>query len=54
MMVPQKMKVMYNENTINGVGLIDIGGLLDIDDNGPFYFDGVNNDEPKNSSTFMN
>ncbi len=52
-MVPQKMKVMYNENTINGVGVIDIGGLLDIDGNGPFNFDGVHNDEPKNSSTSM-
>jgi hypothetical protein len=54
MMVPQKMKVMYNENIINGVGVINIGGLLDINDNSPFYFDGVHNDEPKSSSTSMN
>ncbi len=54
MMVPQKMRVMYNENIINGAGVIDIGGLLDIDDNGCFYFDGVHNDEPKSSSTSMN
>ncbi len=45
---------MYNENIIIGVGVIDIGGLLDINDNGPFYFDGVHNDEPKSSSTSMN
>jgi hypothetical protein len=41
----------YDKNTIDGADIIDIGGLLDIYDNGPFYFDGVHNDEHKNSST---
>ncbi len=45
---------MYNENTIIGTCVIDISGLLDIDDNGLFSFDGVHNDEPKSSHASMN
>jgi len=32
------MRVMYNKNTIIGTCVIDIGGLLNIDDNGPFFY----------------
>jgi len=41
----------YDENTIDGVGFVDIDRLLYIDGNGPFSFDGVHNDEFENSST---
>jgi hypothetical protein len=41
----------YNENTIDGVGVVDIDCLLNIDGNGFFSFDGVHNDEFENSST---
>ncbi len=41
----------YNENTIDGMGVVDIDGLLNIDGNGLFSFDDVHNDEFKNSST---
>jgi len=45
---------MYNENTIIRTCVIDIGGLLNIDDNGPFFLYGVHNDEPKSSHASMN
>jgi hypothetical protein len=48
------MRVMYNEKTIIGTCVLDINGLLDIDDNGLFSFDGVHNDEPKSSYASMN
>ncbi len=41
----------YNENTIDVAGVVDINGFLNVDGNGPFSFDGVHNDEFKNSST---
>ncbi len=34
--------------------MVDIGGLLDIDDNDTFSFDSVHNDEHESSSTPMN
>ncbi len=43
----------YDEDTIDGENVVDIGGLLNIDDNGLFSFDGVHNDEHKSSSTSM-
>jgi hypothetical protein len=44
----------YDKDTIDGVDVVDIDGLLNIDDNGPFYFDGVHNDEHESSSTLVN
>jgi len=43
----------YDKDTIDGADVVDISGLLDIDDNGLFSFDGVHNDEHKSSSTPM-
>ncbi len=43
----------YNENMVEGVSAIDIGGLLVMDDNGPFYYDIVENHEAKGSLTPM-
>jgi hypothetical protein len=41
----------YDESTIHVAGVVNIDGLLNIHGNGPFSFDGVHNDEFKNSST---
>jgi hypothetical protein len=38
-----------DEYTIDGVSVLNIGGLLNIHGNGPFPFDGVHNDEPNSS-----
>jgi hypothetical protein len=43
----------YNEDMVEGVSAIDIGGLLAMDDNGPFYYDIVENHEAKGSFTPM-
>jgi len=37
----------YNEDMVERVSAIDIGGLLPMDDNGPFYYDIVENHEDK-------
>jgi hypothetical protein len=42
---------VYDANTIDGVGFVDIDGLLNINGNGLFSFDGGHNDEFENSST---
>jgi hypothetical protein len=41
----------YDEDTIDGANVVDIGGFLYINDSGPFYFDDVHNDEHESSST---
>ncbi len=43
----------YKEDAIERADAIDIGGFLDINDNGPFSYDGVNIYEEERSSTPM-
>jgi hypothetical protein len=43
----------YKEDTIERADVINIGGFLDTNDNGPFSYDGVTIDEAKGSSAPM-
>jgi hypothetical protein len=43
-----------DKNTIDGVNVANIHGLLNINGNGLFPFDGVHDDEPKRSFSPMN
>ncbi len=44
MMTFQKNEA-YNKDMVERANVINIGGFLDIDDNDPFSYDGVNIDE---------